>query len=76
MPFPVFPSGVPPHHNLVARVVGVRLANAVFTFVVLADELLLPLLDALPVSLKGHIEEGIASKHQLCRCGASRRVDD
>ena len=58
------------YHYLVSLGVGARNASSVLAFVVLKDKSLLAFLDVLPVSLKGYIEEGIASKDQLGRRGA------
>ena len=51
------------YHDFVAYVVSMREALGVLPFVVLKDKLLLSILDALPVSLKGDVEHGIAAEH-------------
>ena len=51
-------------------------ASSVLVFVVLKDKSLLAFLDILPVSLKGYIEEGVASKDQLGRRGACGGVHE
>ena len=66
----MFATGVVFYHHLVSLGVGVWDASSVLVFVVLKDKSLLTFLDVLPVSLKGYIEEGVASEDQLGRCGA------
>ena len=51
------------NHHLVACIVGAFNAFGVFTSVVLDDESLLAVFDALPVSLEQYVEDGIAVKH-------------
>ena len=46
------------------------LARGVLSSVVLKDKLLLAFLDALPVSPKRDVEDGVASKDELCRRGS------
>ena len=58
-----FPAGVSLNHDLVSDLVGVVSALGVFALVVLQDAVLLPFLDALPVSLERYVEEGISTKH-------------
>ena len=50
-------------HYLVSGFAGVLTPSGVFSLVVLEDTVLFSLLDALPVSLEGDVEEGIASEH-------------
>ena len=70
----MFATGVVLYHYLVSLGVGMRNAGLVLAFVVLKDKPLLAFLDILPVSLKGYIEEGIASKDQLGGCGVCSGV--
>ena len=74
----MFATGVVFYHHLVSLGlrVGVWDASSVLAFVVLKDKPLLAFLDVLPVSLKGYIEEGVASKDQLGWCGACSGVDE
>ena len=55
--------GVCSDHYLVSWTVDVVAPGGVFSFVVLKDATLLLFLNALPVSLERHVEEGITSKH-------------
>ena len=66
----VFATRVVFQHHLISNGVGVGEASSILAFVVLEDKLLLVFLYILPVSLERHVEEGIVSKHELCRCCA------
>ena len=70
----MFMVGVSADHDLITHCVVVMYSFGVFTLVVLEDELLLPLLNVLPVFLERDVEERIASKHELCGCGTQGGV--
>ena len=59
----MFTVGVSADHDLITYCVVVMYSFGVFTLVVLEDELLLPLLDALPVCL-----EGVVRECMMCVC--------
>ena len=55
--------------------IGVVFALGILCLVVLWDAMLLSFLNALPVSLEGDVEHGIAVEHQLCWGCTIGRVD-
>ena len=59
----MFTVGVSADHNLITHCVVVMHSFGVFTLVVLEDELLLSLLNLLPVRLERDVEERVAPKH-------------
>ena len=61
----MFAVGRKSYHDLVTNLIGVWEALGVFPFVVLKDELLLSILNVLPVRLEGDVEHGISAKHEL-----------
>ena len=71
--------GVLSYHHLIANGVGVGASREVLADVILDYHLLLALLDVSPVCFKLHVQNSIASKHQLRGCrlrrGVERRVD-
>ena len=58
----------------VSRVVDVFTSGGVLAPIVLKDTVLLPFLDALPISLEGDVEQCVASEHELCWGGACGSV--
>ena len=63
----MFAVRVATNHYLVADRVGMFNASGILACIVLKDKSLLTFLHALPVSLKGDIEDGISPKDELCR---------
>ena len=45
-------------------------ATSILACIVLKDELLLSILDALPVSIETNVEDDVSSKDELCRSGS------
>ena len=71
----MFSAGVQFYHDAVSDCVLMRNTCGVFSFVILRNKPLLARFDVLPVGLEVNIEDGVATEHQLCRCGARSGVD-
>ena len=71
----MFTVGQSSDHYLVPYRAGVDLSRGVLSSVVLKDKLLLAFLDVLPVGLKRHVEDGVASEDELCGRGSCGGVD-
>ena len=61
------------HHSVVDSA-AMFLASGILAFVILHDELLLSVFDALPIGLELYIKDGVASKNWLRRSGSESGV--
>ena len=67
--------GLASHHCLISHLMGVEQSRGLFLTIVLQDKLLLSVLDALPISLKQDVQDGVLSKDELDRRGACGGVN-